>query len=612
MFSFFKKDQWFWSIVSHYAPLYMHVAVASFMVNVFGLAMPLFVMNVYDRIVPNSAFESLWVLTIGVLLAAVLDFVLRNARAYFVDTAGRNADVLLLGRFMDALMDTRLDAAPASSVGGLLAKVREFEYVREFLGSSTIVALLDLPFILIFMALIYILGGWLVLIPLSAIPVMLIFALLVQWSFERSARLQLQHSMKKNALLGEIAAGFETVRATRLSAALTKRWDVLVDQSAESTVQARFLGIFTAHSSMFINVLLSVSLVVAGVYRIASGEMSMGGLIACVILQGRCMAPLSSIVNVVGNLHKALIGLDSMRALMAMPRENPSMADGDYFNNMGNTANSSNLNNSEDSSTMSVNSSNNDTALFAPAEIKQSTKRALAVDIRFENVSFRYPGQDSLTLALSGLNLHIKRGEHIGIVGQTGSGKSTLARLAAGLYLPTDGRALYGTVDMRRAPMRAIRQNMGFLPQQITLFSGTIRSNICDAWPDDVPLTEEALIQLAELSGVMDFAKYHPLGLDMPIGEHGTGLSGGQAQAVALARALAGEPETIIFDEPTSNLDNATETCLLKRLTPYFAGKTLIILTHRTSVLRLVDRVVVMERGHIIKDGPLNEVVKFA
>lgn len=597
MLNSLKKDQWFWGIITHYAPLYVHVGLASFMVNLLGLAMPLFVMNVYDRIVPNSAFESLWVLTIGILLAVLLDFVLRNARAYFVDTAGRNADVLLLGRFMDTLMDTRLDAAPAASVGGLLAKVREFEYVREFLGSSTLITLLDFPFILIFMGLIFMLGGWLVLIPLCSIPIMLIFTLLVQWPFERSTRRQLQHSMKKNALLGEIAAGFETIRVTRLGAALTRRWDALVDKSAESTAQARFLGVLTAHSGMLINSVLSVALVVSGVYRIDAGHMSMGGLIACVILQGRCMAPLSSLVNIIGNLHRAILGLNSMRVLMELPRENPHIPHQNDLNDQDN--------NDSENPLFAYNAS------LSTLDGTILQKRALPVDIHFKNVSFRYPGQDALTLALSGINLHIKRGEHVGIIGHTGSGKSTLARLAAGLYLPTDGRALFGTVDMSRAPMHGIRQNMGVLPQQVVLFSGTIRSNICDAWPEDVPLTEDALLQLAELCGVMDFARLHPLGLDMPVGEHGTGLSGGQAQAVALARALAGEPETIILDEPTSNLDNISEAQLRERLKSYFTNKTLIVLTHRTSILHLVDRIIVMEQGRIIKDGPLHEVVKF-
>ncbi len=616
MFNFFQKDKWFWGIVSYYSPLYTHVGIASFMVNAFGLAMPLFVMNVYDRIVPNNAFESLWVLTIGIFLACFLDFLLRNARAYFVDTAGRNADVLLLGRFMDTLMDIRLDAAPAASVGGLLTKVREFEYVREFLGSSTLIALLDFPFIILFLFLIFMLGGWIVLVPLCTIPIMLIFAFMVQLPFEQSTRQQLKDSMKKNALLGEMAAGFETIRATRLSAALTRRWDILVDQAANSTVKARFLGVLTAHSSMLINSILSVVLVVCGVYRISAGQMSMGGLIACVILQGRCMAPLSSLVNVIGNLHKALIGLKSMRALMDLPRENPNVAQEDFYDTDYIETNSTHEMPTFDTNTQALLPHENLPAKLNSNELtllkNAPLRRALPVDIRFEDVAFRYPGQDVLTLALSGLNLCIKRGERVGIIGPTGSGKSTLARLASGLFLPTDGRILLGTVDIRRAPMRAIRQNLGILPQQVVLFSGTIRSNICDAWPEDVPLTEEALTQLAELCGVMDFARMHPLGLDMPIGEHGTGLSGGQAQSLALARALAGNPDTIILDEPTSNLDNASEARLQERLSSYFVGKTLIILTHRTSMLRLVDRVIVMESGRITKDGPLHEVVKFA
>ncbi len=590
-----NKAHWFWEIIRHFAPLYVHVGVASFMINLFGLAMPLFVMNVYDRIVPNNAFESLWVLTIGIFIALVLDFVLRNARAYFVDTAGRNTDVLLMGKFMDIISDIRLDAMPNTSVGGLLAKVREFEYIREFMGSTTLIAFLDLPFILLYLLLIGMLGGWLVLVPLVTVPVMLCATFLVQNSFKRATQEQMKHTVKKNALLGEIAAGFETMRATRLERALSHRWDILVDMSADSTIRAKLLGVFTAHINLFLSALSSVLIVFFGVYSISSNAMSMGGLIACVILLGRTIAPLSSFVGVLSNLHKAKLGLESLDKLMQMPKENP-------HDKQRNDIDS--LLKKEASPSLQESLPEHNTETLPQNLHTQSIQniRAQNVDIIFENVSFRYPSapsMDTMTYSLSGINLRIVKGEHIALIGKTGSGKSTLTRLAAGLYLPTDGRAFYGTVEMGIAPMRAIRKNIGVLPQQVILFSGTIRSNICDAWPSEYPFSEQALIELATMCGVMDFASKHPLGLDMPVGEHGIGLSGGQAQAVGLARALAGNPDIIILDEPSSNLDLESEKLLIHRLQGYLKGKTLLIATHRNTMLHLVDKVIAMEDGRI-------------
>ncbi len=582
-----KDATWFWNIIEYFKPLYIHVGIASFMVNIFALAMPLFVMNVYDRIVPNSAFESLFVLSIGVFIVFILDLILRNTRAYFVELAGRNADVLLLGKFMDTLAHIRLDAMPEISLGSLLSKVREFEYVREFMGSTTLIALLDLPFILLFLFIIAMLGGWIVIVPLCALPILFIFSWAAQRKFEEATKSQLKTMAEKNSFLGEIAAGFETVRATGLHDALTKRWDKLVDKAAISNAEAKLLGVSMANINLFINSSVSVGLVIFGVFLIDSGKMSMGALIACVILLGRCLAPLSSLVNVASNFHKAKLGLKSLHLLINMPKEDNTIQ--------------------EDNTNLINKISPFESADNTIEEEKDihAVKRAQHVNIFLDDVSFKYPTKSAQGFALSHVNLKVHKGERIGIIGKTGSGKSTLSRLLAGLYLPTEGKAFFGSTEVYSAPMRSIRNNIGILPQQIVLFSGTVRSNICDAWPKDVAITEGALLELATLCGVMDFCKKHPLGLDMPIDEFGVGLSGGQSQALALARALAGNPDILILDEPSSNLDIESEKLLIKRLIPFLKNKTLILLTHRTSLLELVDRLIVMEDGRIAKDVPL-------
>ena len=619
------SQEWFWGVLRHYAPLYMHVAVASFMVNLLALAMPLFIMNVYDRVVPNNAFESLWVLAVGVVLALLLDMGLRVARTRFVDMAGRNADVILLGRFMDALLDTRLDALPATSMGGLAASVRQFEFVREFLGSATLITLLDLPFLLLFLALICLLGGPLVFIPLLGIPCLALLASAIQRLFRHSAEQQLRHMVNKQALLGELATGFETIRAARLERRLLARWDKVVDDAAQSSAEARQLGALTGSAMLFFSSLLTVGIMLGGVYRIAEGAMSMGGLIACVILLGRCTVPMSGLVSLLSSLHKTRLALSQMSRILALPRENPlpETPPGVVPSGIGGHDVALSADAQEkpapptalSSSQVSPQDVTEQALGVVPAHagssiIPVTDVQALPVDIRLERVGFRYPGQDALTLALRDITLHFRRGERVAVLGATGSGKSSLARLCAGLYLPTEGRVLLGNVELHRLPMRTVRRNLGFLPQAVHLFSGTVRDNIAMAWPGEGAPDEDAVLVAAELAGVMDFAREHPLGLDMPISEGGHGLSGGQAQAVALARALLGNPQTLILDEPTSNLDMAAEERLRQRLLPFVQGRTLLLLTHRVSMLHLVNRVVVLNRGTVIKDGSVQEVLK--
>ena len=586
---------WFWEVIRRYLPLYGHVALASFLVNLLSLAMPLFVMNIYDRVVPNRAFESLWVLSVGVTLAFSMDFLLRNARTYFVDLAGRNADVILLGRFMDVLLDRRFDGQ-ARSVGATVAEVREFEHLREFFASTTLLTLIDLPFVLLFLGMMFLLGGWLVMVPVLALPCMIGFSLLVQLPFRRAAEAQMRQSVQKNGLLVEIAGALETIKAAQMQPALSRRWDLVVDRGAQTTVEARRLGALAANGVLFVNMLLNVLVVIAGVYLIAAGSMSMGALIACVILMGRVMAPLTQLAGLFSQLQKSRLALKNLHRFMLSPLENPAPATVDEAEDFGSVREGEEPGPPEDRP--------------GNMAIDSAATSILRADLRADHVFFRYPGQDQHQWALHDLNLRIGHGERVAVVGGTGSGKSTLARLCLGLYTPVQGDMLLGDVDMRRLPMRTVRRNMGFLPQEICLFSGTLRDNLMMAWPE--PPSEDELLHVAELAGVLDFARLHPKGLDMPLGERGVGLSGGQAQAVALARALARNPQILILDEPTSNLDEAAEKRLRDRLRPTLAGRTLIVLTHRLSMLDLADRVLVLNQGRLVQDGPVEKVVQRA
>ncbi len=590
-----ESYQWFWGSIARYAPLYRHVLVASVVVNLLSLAMPLFVMNVYDRIVPNNAFESLWVLAIGMGIAALLDFFLRITRMRFVDVAGRNADVKLQTLFLKRLMDVRLDALyqhkETKSVGAIIARVRELEYVRDFLGSTTILALTDLPFVVFFIALTFFLGGTLGFVPLLAIPILALFAYLVQKPFTRSSQSQMHTNAVKQSFLTELISSLETIRATRMEKVLLHYWEQYVGAASDANIHTRAQSSISSHGIALFNILLTVSLVVLGVYRISEGHMTTGGLIACVILFGRCAAPMNSLVNILANFQKTLLAVKQLHMLMQLPSENPDYDD--YALPVEDIAAGDE---------------------FAGRSQSVLPHASLAVPIIFEKVSFGYPSAQIQTIALKDLNMQLNPGVKVGFIGASGSGKSTLARLIAGIYVPTEGRVLLGNLDTRHAPMRPYRNKLGFLPQEIRIFRGTLRHNIALAWPGDGiygsdKCTEEDILEAATLAGVMDFASEHPLGLDMPLGEHGSGLSGGQAQCVALARALLGDPHTLILDEPAAQLDAASEDRLIQRLKTFSTNRTVLVFTHKMPMLELVDQVIALEKGRAIWSGSRQEAL---
>ncbi len=546
--------------------------VASLVVNLLTLAMPLFIMNVYDRVVPNNAFESLWVLAIGMFIATGLDFFLRMARMRFVDVAGRNADVQLQSLFMRTLLQVRFDALytskDTSNVGAIITRVRELEYVRNFLGSRTVLALTDLPFIALFIALMFYIGGTLGLIPLVAIPVLALFAFAVQKVFYNASHNNMRANAEKQSFLTEMITALETIRSTRMEDALLQEWNTKNAHAADTHIHSNGLAMFSTQGIAFFNICLTVFLIILGVYRISEGLMTTGGLIACVILFGRAAAPMNALVQILADFQQTSMTLKRFGNLLNMPQENPDLP---------------------------------------------MPESALAVPVHLEKVGFSYPacdGNDIQMTALKDININILPGAKVGFVGSSGSGKSTLARLLIGLYAPTEGRILLGRLDMQHTPMHPYRNKVGFLPQEIRLFRGTLRHNIALAWPGDTPYTEEDIIKAATLAGVMDFAEEHPLGLDMPIGERGLGLSGGQAQCVALARALLGDPHTIILDEPAAQLDDASSKKLITRLAPYLANKTVIIFTHKAHMLQLVSTVIAMEKGRTIWSGPRDKAVK--
>lgn len=558
-----KAKRWFWDTLLHFFPIYKHVILASFVVNLLTCASPLFFMNVYDRVVPNgrNAFETLWALAIGIAFIYLFDFILRNLRSYFVDVAGKNADMVLASRLMRHLMNIKLDNKP-DSTGSLANNLREFDSLREFFGSTTLLALVDLPFLFFFLGIIAFIGGPLVIIPLAAIPIVVGAGLISQFSFQRAVEAGYKETTQKNALLIEIINGLETVKTSLAEGRMQHAWEEVVSMSATSSSKIKTLSNLTMTISVFATQMVSVLIIIWGVYRIDEQLMTMGALIACNMLSGRAMAPLSQLASMLARLQQSRMALKSLDMLMQLPVERPEEKQYVDFGEL---------------------------------------KPALTLD----DVYFKYPGSERY--AMDGVTMHINPGEKVGVIGKMGSGKSTLGRLLMGLFEPTEGAVKLDGVDIRQLDVADLRVRIGYVSQDNYLFYGSVRDNIALGMPyaDD-----RMILRAAAVSGVTDFVRAHPAGFGMPVGERGMSLSGGQRQALAVARALLHDPDILIMDEPSSNMDNASEHAFKYRLASIIKDKTVIIVTHRLSMLDLVDRLVIMDNGKIVADGPKGAVLR--
>lgn len=556
-----RGKRWFWDVLRYYAPIYRHVALASVVINLIAVGSPLFVMNVYDRVVPNNAIETLWVLASGICIIYLFNFLLSALRTHFVDVAGRNADIVLSSSLVEKVLSMRLDAKPEST-GALVNNLREFEQLREFFSSSSLLACIDLPFLVIFLLLTAFIGGPMVLLSIGAMPIMIGIGLLLQHRSRVSAEASYKQNMQKNALLVEIVGGLETLKSCMAESRMQKLWESVVGLSARSNSESRKYNNLAVTSSMLITQLVTVAMVVWGVYRISDGLMTMGALIGCNILVGRTMAPLLQMASLLTRLQNSHVALKALDMLMMLPSENQ-------------------------------------------AEKTCMDFGMLRPSFTLEGVSFAYPRQERL--ALEHVSMRIEPGERVGIIGPMGSGKSTLSKLLIGLYQPKEGAVKFGDVDIRQIPSMELRGRVGVLPQDVVLFYGSIRDNIALG---DPTINDHLILRAASLAGVTDFLRNNPAGFAAQVGEQGKALSGGQRQAVALARALVRDPEVLILDEPTSNMDTDSELLLQKRLQSGIGGRTLVLVTHRLSMLRIVDRLIVMEGGQIKLDGPRDAVLQ--
>lgn len=549
------RGHWFWSALLANRWAYSQVILAAMVANFLGLSTSIFIMVVYDRVLPNEAIESLVALTLGVGLALVFDFVIRSLRAGFVDRAGQKADRIIARRIFDRLLDVQMKARTGSA-GALANTLREFETLRDFFTSATLVAVVDLPFILLFIGVIWIIAGPLALVPAIAVPVVILVGVAVQPMLAALAARSFADGQTKQAVLVETISGLETIKVTGAARQMRARWDDAVTQQAEHGVRSRALSQFALNITAMTQQAAQVAIVFFGVFLIMAGTISMGAMIAGVILTGRALAPLAQLAQTLTRINGARMSFRALDALMSAESERP---DGKSWLSRG----------------------------------------RLEGRITFEDVEFSYP--DAAVETLKGINFTIAPGEKVAILGRNGSGKSTIARLIAGLYQPASGGVFADGTDIRQIDPADLRRNIGVMLQDTWLFSGSLRANIAigAAYPSD-----EAVLRAAKMAGVDDFASRHPQGYDMALGERGEGLSGGQRQSIALARALIDAPPILLLDEPTSAMDVQTEAGVIARMRSELADTTLILITHKPSLLDLVDRVIVVDQGRVVLDGP--------
>ncbi len=550
-----QEGHWFWGTIWRSAKIYRDVLVASFLINLFVLANPLFVMNVYDRVVPNSAIETLWVLAIGVFVVYLFDFGLKMLRAYFIELAGKKTDILLSSMLFEKVMSLQYGSVPRS-VGAFSNNLREFESIRAFLSSTTNSILIDLPFAVIFLIVIGMLGGSLVIVPLIGIPIILIYSWFVTGKLKAAVEKTFASSAQKNATLVECLTAMETVKTQRASSSLQLRWEQAVGYIAKWGMQAKMLSVSVMNVAGLVTQLCSVSLVIYGVYLIAERELSMGALIACVILSGRVLQPMAQVASLVTNFHQSKTALDTLDAIMQLPDERDK-----------------------------------DRQFVHRPELEGK--------IEFKGVSFKYPGTEQPSLEKVSFTLN--PGEKVALIGRIGSGKTTIEKLMMGLYKPEEGSIRLDDIDLNQIDPVDLRRHIGYVPQDIMLFDGTVRDNIVMGSPE---VRDETLLEVAALAGVDRFVHRHPLGFDLPVGERGAALSGGQRQAVAIARALIHKPSILILDEPTNSMDNASEEFIRSQLAAYGKDRSIMLVTHKMSLLSLVDRIIVMDSGLVVADGP--------
>ena len=540
----------------------MRVIVAALFINLIALASPLFTMNVYDRVLPNKAIPTLWVLAAGIMVAYLFDYLLKEARAALIDHAGRNADLRLSQMIFDKVLNTTLASRPMST-GEYANRVMQYEFVREFFTSNTIGLMIDTAFVFIFLIVIYLISGWLAIIPAVALLLSVAIGFRAQAQIGHRMAAASNEASKRQSLLVETISTIETLKSLRAEATMLRRWQELMKHSSRTSEEIKHISTNAINLTALIQQIVSVLIVIAGTYEFSEGRLAMGAIIATVMLASRAGAPLGQIAMTLARFRQATLSLRILDQVMEQPEDRPS------------------------------------TVGFVNREIKRG-------GFSFQDVTFQYPGSDNPVI--SKLSVTVAPGEKVGIIGRIGSGKTTLGRLLDGLFMPNEGRVLIDGVDIRQYHMSEVRSAVAVAGQSSDLFSGTVKENLLIGRAD---ATDEELLEVARMTGVEEFVSRHPRGFDMPVGERGSNLSSGQKQALTIARLLLTKPKIVFLDEPSGAMDLASERHLINRLSSAFdKDTTLLIATHRFTMLDLVDRLIVLDKGRIVADGPKKQVIE--
>lgn len=555
-----KPKTWLRNVLLHNWRVLVEVGMGSLFANLIGIATSLFAMQVWDRVVPARSFDTLWVLVSGVAIALTLEFIISTSRMGISDHFGKDADLKLSSMFFARAMDIRNDARPRSP-GTLIAQLRDLDQVREFLTSSTIGVLIDLPFVAIFLFIIWLLGGWLVLVPLAAIPLIILPGIFAQLPLSKLSQQGLAEAAIRNAILMESIYRAEDIKVLQAESRFRALWERVNQVSGQISLKQRHLAGMLMNFSQKVQQLAYVGVVTAGVYGILDGNLSFGAVLACSILTSRTIAPLGQIPAVLGRLQNVRASKKALDSLLQLPLDHDPEKDAYH-------------------------------------------KPVLVGNYRFENVAYAYDPESKPAIAVQ--HLQISAGERIAVLGRVGAGKSTLLRLAGGLASPTQGRILFNDTAMNLIDVSDVRRDIGFVLQESDLFYGSIRENLLLANPH---ATDEQILEAMRLSCADRLLLNQPHGLDLKLRENGVGLSGGQKQSMLLARVFLRSPQILLLDEPTASLDDTTEAAIIQNLKGWLGNRTLIVATHRYQVLNLVDRIIVIDGGRVVQDGPKDKVI---
>ena len=556
-----RHGHWFWGPVLRMRWVYLQVALAALLVNLFALSSSVFSMIVYDRVIPNNATDTLIALLIGITIIFISDFVIRTVRGYFLDLASSKADAAIADALFEQILDAKMQTRRGST-GALASTLREFESIRDFLTSATLTTFIDIPFAILFLVVIWLIGGPMVYVPLLAIPVMLLSGLAVQPQLKKLTKESQEDGHHKQAILVETLSGLETIKSLGAGALMRRRWQDAVVHQSHIGLKSRMLAQLATNVANLAQQFVQVAVITVGAFLVREGQLGFGAIIACTILAGRCIAPIAQITQLLTRMNQTFVSYRALNQLMNQEREHEH------------------------------------------GKVYLSRPDFLG-GIEFRNVTFTYPGASKPTL--DGVSFKIDPGEKVAIVGKVGSGKTTVSKLILGLYKPDSGTVLMDGVDVRQIDPADLRRELGVVLQEVWLIGGTIKQNI--ALGGNYP-TDEEILHAAQIAGVDDFVRQHPEGYGLRLGERGEGLSGGQRQSIAIARALLGNPKILLFDEATSAMDMGCESALLQRLGQEIGNRTFVTITHKASLLQMVNKIVVIDQGRVAMQGTPEQLMR--